>query len=78
MTILYREDDLPPGMDESTLKVFRYDDTSGWVQLTVTDRNLGSNTITVELDHLSEFALAGPAMVPVDYLPVIFRMVNDP
>lgn len=60
-TVSYDESTLPDYMDEADLDVYRYDaGLSDWVTLTVISRDLLANTITVELDHLSEFAILAP------------------
>ena len=74
MTVNYDENSLPVGMDENDLEVYRYDVDSGlWVALVVIERDIDDNSITVQLDHLSEFALAGPVPEEILYLPVIYR-----
>jgi hypothetical protein len=61
LTVNY--DDPLPGVDEETLKVYRWDPLAwAWQGLTISERDTASNTITVELDHLSDFALLGEAM----------------
>ena len=75
LTVSYDESALPDNMDEADLEVYHYDTgLSDWVALTVISRDLDADTITVELDHLSEFAI----LAPVDretqlFLPLVFR-----
>jgi len=58
LTIQYDESALPPGTDEATLELRRYDEVSQiWLALTVLARDPEKNTITVSLDHFSAFAL---------------------
>ena len=58
LTIQYTESALPPGTDEATLELRRYDEVSEtWLALTVLERDLENNTLTVNLDHFSAFAL---------------------
>jgi hypothetical protein len=74
LTVSYDDSNLPAGVDENDLELYRYDTTAGnWVAL-AGEVDPVENTITVILDHLSEFVLA----VPTDdknliYLPLIFR-----
>jgi hypothetical protein len=69
----YDEDDLPPGINEADLTLRRYDSASGdWVLLPVLEQDLAANTLTVSLDHLSEFALLAP-QEKLLYLPTICR-----
>ncbi len=58
LTVRYDQTIFPVGTDESTLNLQRYDTGSGsWVGLTVLSRDLANDTISVLLDHFSEFAL---------------------
>lgn len=74
LTVHYDEDALPEGMDEADLEILRYDtDLAAWVAPPQT-LDVGANTITVVLDHLSEFAL----MAKIEtgsfvYLPLVMR-----
>jgi hypothetical protein len=72
LIIHYNDADLPPGTIEGSLKLYRYDETlSAWVALTVLSRDTAANTLTVLLDHFSEFALmAGKYKI---FLPVVLR-----
>jgi hypothetical protein len=70
LTVAYDEAALPPSVDEANLELRRYDvDLGDWVPLTVIDRDLAANTLTVLLDHFSEFALFGGKFKV--YLPVL-------
>ncbi len=58
LTLRYDESALPPGTIEANLELHRFDDaTMQWVALTVLAHDTSTNTITVMLDHFSEFAL---------------------
>jgi len=58
LTLYYDESQLPPGLDENDLTLQRYDtDLGTWVDLEVISRDTDADTITLYLDHLSEFAL---------------------
>ena len=72
LTVHYDEAQLPFGTDENELEIKRYDEVlEEWIPLFVISRDIEANTITVKLDHLSEFAL----LVPVErlYLPLVIR-----
>jgi len=72
LTVQYDESSLPSGMNELQLKLYRYDTASGnWVALTVVSREILNDTITVLLDHFSEFALLGENYKV--YLPIVVR-----
>jgi uncharacterized repeat protein (TIGR01451 family) len=75
LTIAYDEAALPPDIDEADLELRRYDlDLGEWVPLTVIDRDLAGDTLTVLLDHFSEFALLSLREVKYDvYLPVLMN-----
>jgi surface protein len=72
LTLSYDESALPVGMQEEDLILERYDtDLGDWVELSgVVDTD--ANTVTVVLDHLSEFALIGPKIETI-YLPLIIN-----
>jgi uncharacterized repeat protein (TIGR01451 family) len=70
MTLSYNEENLPPGLDESDLEIRRFDvDLVEWVALPLISRDIVGNTITVLLDHFSEFALMVPEGYAI-YLPL--------
>ncbi len=72
LTVHYDESDLPSWMSEDALEVRRYDEgLSLWVPLDVISRDTVNNTITVLLDHFSEFALLGEEKQV--YLPMVQR-----
>jgi hypothetical protein len=75
LTVAYDEAALPLGVDEADLELRRYDlDLGDWVPLTVINRDLTANTLTVLLDHFSEFALLGVREVKFEvYLPVLMN-----
>lgn len=61
LMVSYDEKHLPAGMDENDLEIRRYDtDLGGWVALTLISRDTVANTLSVLLDHFSEFALMAP------------------
>lgn len=73
ITLHYDESALPAGIDEAFLGVYRYDPLlPGWVALIVLDRDLANDTLTMLLDHFSEFALLGETPGKV-YLPLVRR-----
>jgi hypothetical protein len=75
LTLHYDESALPPGMDESELELCRYDaGLGGWVPLLLVSRDTVANTVTVLLDHFSEFALLRSPVRQI-YLPLIIRKV---
>ena len=70
LTLDYTEENLPAGLDESDLEIRRYDpDLVDWVALPLISRDTLANTITVLLDHFSEFALMVPKGYKI-YLPL--------
>ena len=76
LTIHYDENALPPGTDETTLELRRYDETLDvWLALTVLDRDPSNDTITLRLDHFSEFALWVESAQTEQkiYLPLVLR-----
>jgi hypothetical protein len=75
LTVSYDEAELPDDMDEADLDVYHYDtDLSDWVALPVISRDLDADTITVELGHLSEFAMLAPVYQERHiFLPLILR-----
>lgn len=70
LEVHYNDADLPPGTDESSLMLYRYDSSLGWVPLTVLSRDTTANTLMVSLDHFSEYALLIGSQVKV-YLPCL-------
>ena len=74
LTVSYDESALPPGVDENDLEIYRYDTALGnWVALAgIVDP--AADTITVILDHFSEFVLGAPTIVKKSiYVPFIVR-----
>lgn len=75
LTVHYDDSALPSKLPESDLQLYRWDTgTATWIALPVIQRNLLTNELVVQLDHLSQFALMGVA--PPDYtvyLPLIVR-----
>jgi hypothetical protein len=75
LTVSYDETELPPGLKEVGLQIFRYDTgIADWVRLPVINRDLVGDRITVVLDHFSEFILASPRGLknPV-FIPLLVR-----
>jgi len=73
LTVSYDPALLPLGAREADLQLRRYDSGLGsWVPLTVVGRDTDANTLTVRLDHFSDFALLVPETQKV-YLPAIIR-----
>ena len=73
LTVHYDELLLPLGMNEEDLLLYRWDVGAGeWLSLTVLARDTAADTITVELDHLTAFALLAPAERRI-YLPLVLR-----
>jgi len=74
LTIHYNEAALIPHLREGELQVHRYDaDIEDWVPLPIVARDWANNTITVLLDHFSEYALLGPIDRERVYLPLVMR-----
>jgi hypothetical protein len=58
---------------EEDLHLRRFDSGLGvWVALTVVERDTAANTLSVLLDHFSDFALLVPELQEV-YLPALIR-----
>jgi len=73
LTVAYDENDLAPGVNEDNLEIYRYDTLLGdWVALSLIERDTAANTITVSLDHFSEFALFAPTEIKI-YLPLLLK-----
>lgn len=76
LTIHYTEGVLPAGTDEATLQLSRYDEITGdWLALPVLMRDLENDTLTVSLEHFSQFALLVEAAETSGqvYLPLVKR-----
>jgi hypothetical protein len=72
LTVHY--DSRPPATaDENTMDIYRLD-TEGmqWMPLTVLNRDVAANSLTVRLEHFSMYALL------VDKLEIMFQKVNLP
>lgn len=71
LDIKYEVAQLPPGTIESKLGLVFYNTaTAQWQQITVFGRNLAAHTMSVRLDHFTEFALTGAGTSSV-YLPIV-------
>jgi parallel beta-helix repeat protein len=77
LTVHHDESALPAGTDEADLQLYRYDEGLGeWLALTVLARSPAQDTLTVLLDHFSEFALGVVAPQVEEYkvfAPVVRR-----
>lgn len=72
LTLSYRGADVAPWL-ESALSVMRWDvDAGEWVALEVIARDTAADTITVRLDHFSEFALFAEDRRAL-FVPVLLR-----
>jgi parallel beta-helix repeat protein len=72
LTVHYDESMIPGGLPEQDLRFYRYDEIlEDWLPLTVLSQDLNANTLTVLLDHFSEFALGVPPQRL--FLPAILR-----
>jgi hypothetical protein len=72
LTLRYDESELPIGMKESDLGLYRYDtDLGNWVSLGG-EVDTENNEIIVVLNHLSEFALVGSKIGTI-FIPLVFR-----
>jgi hypothetical protein len=70
--IHYDADQLPFGTDENSMGLVFYNTGSGeWQSIKVIGRDANSNTLTVNIAHLTEFALVGCGRDT--YLPIIMR-----
>jgi hypothetical protein len=70
LTVNYDDASLPPGTIEASLELYRYDATlHEWLPLTVLRSDTAANTLTVLLDHFSEFALLAPPQLKI-FLPI--------
>lgn len=68
---------IPDGIEEETLLVYRFDESTGtWQSLTTVSRDLKNNQITVQIGHFSNFAIGSEGAVqetPTLYLPIVVR-----
>jgi len=73
ITVHYDESTPPSGTDENSLNLYRYDEPGEmWILVPVISRNPAANTITISLDHFSEFALMTPSEKEI-FVPLIVR-----
>lgn len=78
-TIEYSDNDIANVNNESLLAIYYWDDaTLSWVDVAGTCpatyvRNTGANRLSINVCHLTEFALFGPADTTSTYLPVILK-----
>lgn len=75
LTLSYATAFLPAGVNEETLQLYRWDEGDNtWRLMTGLSRNLTQKTITIRLNHLSQFALlAGGDTTHKVYLPVVLK-----
>jgi len=74
LTVGYDEGALLVDMDEVDLEILRYNvGLEDWVALTLIELDTLANTITVVLDHFSEFVVAGPGVPYRIMLPLILK-----
>jgi uncharacterized repeat protein (TIGR01451 family) len=70
--IHYDVEQLPPGTDENGLKIVYYNSSSGqWETIEVISRDPDNDTLTIQIDHLTEFALTG--LRQEIYFPIIVK-----
>jgi hypothetical protein len=74
ITVTYRQEDVPPGMDEAGLALYWWDGLV-WLQEPTSQVDVAGNTITAMPGHFSLWAaLAEPADSPQQiFLPVILK-----
>jgi len=72
---LHYDDLLPTGMEEESIQLYRWDAPwVRWMTMTTLDRDTTPHTLTIRLDHLSDFALLGPGGGGnTIYLPLVLR-----
>jgi uncharacterized repeat protein (TIGR01451 family) len=71
--IHYDVEQLPPGTNENEVSVVFYNvSNSRWEQIEVVSRDPNNDTLTIQIDHLTEFALTG-AEFKIYYLPIIAK-----
>ncbi len=75
LTLQYDENQLSAGTNELDLELRRYDEgTNQWIEMTTLSRDIINNTVTILLDHFSEFALFTEKLVDYKiYLPLVLR-----
>ena len=79
LTIEYDDSDIAAIEDESELRVYYFDGAS-WRDVAETcspvsvyQRDLNNNRLSVSVCHLTEFALFGPGASAITYMPVIIK-----
>lgn len=71
LEIHYEAVPLPPGTTEANLGLVFYNtDTGQWQPITVARRDHATHTLSVRLDHFTEFALTGSSPNSI-YLPIV-------
>jgi hypothetical protein len=72
LVVRYTDADVA-GLDENSLQIFYWDPAqSAWVPVPTTV-DAATNTLTIQLDHLTLFAVLGPGAAPGVYLPLVVR-----
>ncbi len=71
ITVSYLEENIPPGVDESSLALY-YWDGSAWIKEPTSLVNVIANTITATPNHFSQWAILTPDTLYL-YLPVVRR-----
>jgi uncharacterized repeat protein (TIGR01451 family) len=68
----YDVEQLPPGADENELNIVYYNSSSGqWETVEIISRDPDNDTLTIQIDHLTEFALTG--LRQEIYFPIIMK-----
>lgn len=79
LTVHYDPASFPPDMDESELSLYFYDESydkeNTWEMIPISERDSAKNTITVQLSHLTQFALTAQTAPPDHqlYLPMLLK-----
>lgn len=79
VTVTYTDGEIE-GLDESKLRVFRYNTATGKYDIEVTDilnRDLDNNRITFAVDHFSKFGLGGLVDTDQDGTPDVLDTDDD-
>jgi photosystem II stability/assembly factor-like uncharacterized protein len=74
LTLSYATAFLPDGVNEEALRLYRWDeDDNAWRLMTELNRNVTQKTVTIRLNHLSQFALLTGGEQKFIYLPILFK-----
>jgi RHS repeat-associated protein len=67
MTFTYREEDIPAGMTEANLFVYRYDPgTQSWIRVPGQVIDMEKNTITIPVERFSSYSIQASTALPPD------------